>query len=53
MKEYIVLMEYAAEVAKDGQWYFPCSADDATHAEEQALDSEPACRAVAVYERIR
>lgn len=49
MKEFICLMQDGDD--EDARWNFHCDADDADHAQEQALDGY-AAKVVAVYERI-
>lgn len=51
MNEYIVIVQEGDD--EMNRWYFDCFADDASHAEEQALDHNADIRNIAVYERIR
>jgi hypothetical protein len=51
MNEYIVIVQ---EGNKDeSRWSFHCDAEDASHAEEQALDYDDVINCIAVYERIK
>ena len=49
MKRYIIQME---EQAEDFRFFFPCDADDADHAEEQALNAYPKARCVTIYQEV-
>ena len=51
MKEFLVLMQEGDDISS--RWYASFFADDADHAEEQALDHDPIISVVAVYERLR
>jgi hypothetical protein len=50
MKEFICLMQDGEDEL--ARWHFNCDAEDADHAQEQALDGYGAS-VVAVYERIK
>ena len=50
MKEYIVIVQEGDDEA--ARWYFECSAEDISHAQEQALDHSAEIKCVAVYERV-
>ena len=49
MKRYIVEMRQGED---DMPLYFPCDADDADHAEEQALNAYPNWRAVTIFQEV-
>lgn len=51
MNEYIVIVQEGTD--EMGRWSFHCDADDANHAEEQALDHADVISCIAVYERIK
>ena len=51
MNEYIVIVQEGAD--EMGRWNFHCDAEDASHAEEQALDHDDVISCIAVYERIK
>ena len=51
MTEYIVIVQEGTD--EMGRWSFHCDAEDASHAEEQALDHDDVISCIAVYERIR
>lgn len=51
MNEYIVIVQEGDD--EMNRWHFYCHAEDATHAEEQALDHSADIRNIAVYERVR
>jgi len=51
MNEYIVIVqEHDDEM---GRWNFHCDAENANHAEEQALAHDSCITTIAVYERIK
>jgi hypothetical protein len=50
MDEFICLMQDGED--EDARWYFTCDAEDAEHAEEQALDGYDAY-VIAVYRRVK
>ena len=51
MNEYIVIVQEGTDEIR--RWSFHCDAEDASHAEEQALDHDDLISCIAVYERIR
>ena len=51
MNEYIVIMQDGADEL--ARWSFHCNAEDANHAEEQALDHSADIQCIAVYQRIK
>jgi hypothetical protein len=51
LTEYIVIVQENTD--EMGRWSFHCDAEDANHAEEQALDHDDVISCIAVYERIR
>lgn len=51
LNEYIVIVQEGDDDIS--RWHFHCLAEDANHAEEQALDHSIDIRNIAVYERIR
>ena len=51
MNEYIVIVQEGAD--EMARWNFHCDAEDASHAEEQALDHDDVISCIAVYGRIR
>ncbi len=51
MNEYIVIVQDGDDEL--ARWNFHCDADDANHAEEQALDHSADIQCIAVYERIK
>jgi len=51
LNEFIVIVQEGDD--EKGRWSFHCDAEDATHAEEQALDHSADIRNIAVYERVR
>lgn len=51
LTEYIVIVQEGNE--DESRWSFHCDAEDASHAEEQALDHDDVISCIAVYERIR
>jgi hypothetical protein len=51
MNEYIVIVQENTD--EMGRWSFHCYGEDASHAEEQALDHDDVISCIAVYERIR
>jgi hypothetical protein len=56
MNDFICIVEeYDCSETTDlcHRWHFHCSADDAGHAEEQALDHDDNIRVVSVFERVR
>lgn len=56
MNDFICIVEeYVCDENSDlgYRWNFHCSAEDANHAEEQALDHDDNIRVIAVFERIR
>jgi hypothetical protein len=50
MNEFICLMQDGDD--EEARWYFTCDAEDAEHAEEQALDGYEAY-VIAVYRRVK
>jgi hypothetical protein len=50
MSEFICLMQDGDD--EEARWYFTCDAEDAEHAEEQALDGYEAY-VIAVYRRVK
>jgi hypothetical protein len=51
MNEYIVIVQEGNE--DESRWSFHCDAENASHAEEQALDHDDVISCIAVYERIK
>jgi len=51
MNEYIVIVQEGTD--EMGRWSFHCDADDADHAQKQALDHDDVISCIAVYERIK
>jgi hypothetical protein len=51
MNEYIVIVQEGTD--EMARWNFHCDAEDANHAEEQALDHDDCISCVAVYQRIK
>ena len=51
LNEFIVIVQEGDD--EMNRWNFYCHAEDATHAEEQALDHSADIRNIAVYERVR
>ena len=51
LTEYIVIVQEGTD--EMGRWSFHCDAEDASHAEEQALAHDDVISCIAVYERIR
>ena len=51
MNEYIVIVQEGDDEMR--RWNFHCDAEDANHAEEQALDHAETISCIAVYERIK
>jgi hypothetical protein len=51
MIEYIVIVQEGDN--EMNRWNFHCDAENASHAEEQALDHDALINCIAVYERIR
>jgi len=51
LREYIVIVQEDNE--EESRWSFHCDAEDADHAEEQALDHADVISCIAVYERIK
>ena len=49
MKRFMICMKQNDE---ETTLYFPCDADDADHAEEQALDAYPGWHCVTIYQEI-
>jgi hypothetical protein len=52
LNEFIVIVQEGDDEMW-GRWHFYCHAEDASHAEEQALDHSSDIRSIAVYERVR
>jgi len=50
MKRFIIEMRQGWE--DDTPLFFPCDADDADHAEEQALNAYPEWRVVTVFQEV-
>jgi len=51
MNEYIVIVQEGND--EMSRWSFHCDAENANHAEEQALDHDDVISCIAVYERIK
>ena len=51
LNEFIVIVQEGDD--EMNRWHFYCHAEDATHAEEQALDHDDVISCIAVYERVR
>jgi hypothetical protein len=50
MKRFIIMMQLSED--NETPLYFPCDADDADHAEEQALDAYPGWHCVTIYQEV-
>lgn len=51
MNEYIVIVQDGEN--EMNRWNFYCDAENASHAEQKALDDSETINCIAVYERIR
>jgi hypothetical protein len=51
MKRYVVYVQENPDDL-DARFYFPCDADDADHAEEQALDAYPQGQCITIFEEV-